>query len=682
MTNIAPLHLQIPELRNLGSKRSKVIKEQQNLLESLSDPKQFANLVVSLRYVYNPTKDVKQRLKIYLSINHADGDNVKVKSAFNILTNDISLRELYKFQSVKDQPDLIHQLEDWVDVICEIIKDEKFPKNQGYYIPYLFQPYLDHDMLSLCKQLNVLDKKLIIEFTLQTCSNCDKESIKTTIKQTFREIEQNTSRYYNTHIITNELNIAKDIYNQYLNSYVTHDRNLFKYSIRILSESSDHIDLVIKALIQNAFKDDNYGQKYHRFILKRGSEDFNKSLMATKNVELFTDIERSEWKSDFEQQITKRASQSQNSNRDIIRLPETEPLRDENLLSSSGEIVKSNDSWSLGKYFESSPDSNKVSTNPSALKLLHRLVTPQEISSLFRIVVSGDDPVPGIPQEQPSFIKPTAEEIFSQYSYEITEDKYIIGMNDDGSIVCSEWNAIAHRLVAGVNGSGKTNFLHWVMFQFLYANPERKVYIFDFKKVDFHFYKEIELLKENVKLVNDMEEAQKLLETIYSEDYQKRQTLLNEERVSNIEQLQKSGVNVQRILLVVDEAADIPINSKTSKMRDAIEGKLEEYARKGRAFGIHLMYCTQTPKAGLISAQVTSQLDERIIFRVSEDAGDSVLGNLFSAATKIPIGNSGCGRAIWRGNEGTMYVNTPKIEIPDACIPVDKTLWSKIRAKI
>lgn len=666
---VSPLYLQIPELRNLSSKRSEVLCEQQKFLEFLSDPNKFANLVISLRYVYDPTKEPNHRLKIYLSINHAEGDVQKVQSALNIITKG-SLRDFYKFKSLSSQPDVMQKLENWVDVICEIIKDEKFPKNQGYYIPYLFQPNPDNDMLSVCKQLQPLDKRLIIEFTLQTCNGCDKESIKTTIKQILRGINQESSRYSGTYLSINEIDIARDIYNQYLNCYVTSDRNLFKYSIKILSESSYDIDLVVKALMQNALKDDNYGQKYQEIILKRGSEEFNKSIMATKRVELFTDVERTEWKTDFEQQLIKGVSR-QNSHRQIIRLPETEPLQaDNNLLPSTGELVKANDSWSSGKYFESSSDSNNISNNPSALKLLHRIVTPQQISSLFRIVVSGDIPVPGIPQELPSFNKPTAEEIFSKYKGYITEDRYIIGLDEYGNIVTSDWSAIAHRLVAGLNGSGKTNFLFWVIFQFLHANRSRQVYVLDPKK-------QFSLLKKagiKIQIETEKNNYPDFLEKIYFQEFERRKELIYEEvGVENIQDLRELGFEEYRILVIVDEAA--VIERMDADLRDDTERFLEEFATQGRSLGIHLIYCTQRP-INLISQQVIEQLDERVIFRVSEGTSESLLGN-FKAA-RIPQGKIGCGMAVIQHEEGNKLVSTPEIKTPKTGIPLSATLWHKL----
>lgn len=686
-----PICVQIPEIRKLDSKPSQVLQEQQNLLEALSNSNNFAELVISLRYLYDPTEEsFDQRLKIYLSINHPHGDTRKVQSALNILTNG-SLSDFYNFQPINSQPNLMSQL-DWVNVICEIVKYEEFIENHGYYIPYLFEGNPDNDMLSLCRQLNQMKEKLMIEITLQTCKNSEKESIFELLEKVVKRINRDTSSYQNTYLSVTKLDVVRDIYNKYLKYYRTTNINLFKYSIKVLAQTSDtgNIPLIVGSLMQNSLKDGTYGKKYRELQLERGSEKFNSSLSATQKVELSTDVEWEDWQGDFGQQLLKDISYSDSSSNAPIRLPETEPIRaDNNFLPSTGEVVKSSNSWSLGEYFNGSSDSTSTSANQEYLKLLHRLVTPQEISGFFRIVIAGDDGIPGMPQEQLRFIKPTAEEIFEKYKHRITEHEFIVGVDDNNYPVYSSWNEVPHRLIAGTSRSGKTNFIYWVIFQFLYKNPISKVYVVDFNQ-EFKVLKKA-LLKEkkiDIELETEENNCDIFLKQIETDEFKKRQSLVFDEiGVRNIHKLDKSvleeyGINGHRILLIVDEAASI--SNLASNIKNPVEKRLQEYARMGAKVGIHVIYCTQTPTRTVVSNQITTQLGERVAFHLSRDTGDSVLEkSLLDAAIKIPEGKRGQGRAIWQVGEGHYKpVNTPEITIPEDGIPISATIWDKLCSKL
>jgi DNA segregation ATPase FtsK/SpoIIIE-like protein len=245
-------------------------------------------------------------------------------------------------------------------------------------------------------------------------------------------------------------------------------------------------------------------------------------------------------------------------------------------------------------------------------------------------------------------------------------------MDDNGVLILSDWSAIAHRLVAGVNGSGKTNFLNWVIFQFLYANYERKVYVLDPKK-------QFQLLKKagiKIEIETDKNNYPNFLKQIY-EEFENRKTVIYEKvGVENIQELRECGYQGSekyRMLVIVDEAA--VIESLDTDLRDDTEFFLQEFATQGRSLGIHLIYCTQRP-IGLIDKQVTEQLDERVILRVSEETSENLLGNFMAA--RIPAGDIGMGRAVVQNEDGVNFVNTPYIKTPKPKLPVSDTLWAKL----
>lgn len=88
------------------------------------------------------------------------------------------------------------------------------------------------------------------------------------------------------------------------------------------------------------------------------------------------------------------------------------------------------------------------------------------------------------------------------------------------------------------------------------------------------------------------------------------------------------------------------------------------------------MYCTQNPKSDVITTQVTSQLEERLIFRITSDTNAGIIGEkLHSRGLKIPEGKEGKGKVYMKGVEGSQYVYTPLIAVPPAT-DIAQTLWN------
>ena len=261
----------------------------------------------------------------------------------------------------------------------------------------------------------------------------------------------------------------------------------------------------------------------------------------------------------------------------------------------------------------------------------------------------------------------SAEEIFTKYQDLITKDTYIVGLNNNENPIISSWAEIPHRLIAGLPGAGKTNFLNWIVFQFLYVNPKRRVYIADFGGVDFQHLNKLEL---NVEIVDTPEDCPDLVEKIHREEYERRLNLMKEHNVSDLKLLQREGVDIDRTLWIIDEAADIA--DVSSRLRDSIEKRLKEYARKGRKYGIHVLYCTQRPTTEVVTKQVTDQCEEKTVFRVTSDASQRILDDIIAGS----IPKDARGRAWLDGYAGRMFVNVPKMEKPEGLtIPIADTLW-------
>ena len=308
------------------------------------------------------------------------------------------------------------------------------------------------------------------------------------------------------------------------------------------------------------------------------------------------------------------------------------------------------------------------------LKPLHRLVTAEEISGFFRIGITKEIPIESMTEK--SLPVANAEDLFNYYKSFLEQDSetyrdcYIVGIDDEGNPVISSWAETPHRLVAGVPGAGKTNFLNWVIFQFLYANPTGKIYIADFAGVDFNFL--AKHFQDNVEIITTVEECQKLVEKIHTDEYQRRIELLKEAEVQNIHQLREEGVEIQRTLWIIDEAADIAL--APSKLKETIQTRLIEYARKGRKCGLHVIYCTQKPSTAIITPQVLESCEEKVVFRVSLAASEAIIES--SQAAKISKESRGRAVLMLVGGDDNNFVNTPYIQVPvGKKVLVEDTLW-------
>lgn len=281
----------------------------------------------------------------------------------------------------------------------------------------------------------------------------------------------------------------------------------------------------------------------------------------------------------------------------------------------------------------------------------------------------------------------TIEEITKDHGDEITENTFIVGIGQNNQPVISNFSKIPHRIVAGTTGSGKTVFIKSVIYQFLYSsyqlslidkdNINRKIYIADFKGgLDFKYIKD--LYEDEIVLLTEFDELNKILAKLYNM-HNKRIELMNAENVENLNELKrklnKSSKNFLdfreayntnpfcRNLLIIDEAASIMHADRKNK--EEIYKNLQELAAKSRITGINIIFCSQRPTSEVIPKQISDNMDERIIFRVSPSASQLLLDDDIASELSAELK----GIAAYRGANLLPEI----IQTPD----VPKTVWGK-----
>ena len=209
----------------------------------------------------------------------------------------------------------------------------------------------------------------------------------------------------------------------------------------------------------------------------------------------------------------------------------------------------------------------------------------------------------------------------------------VLGESVSGKVLGYDIGKMPHLLIAGTTGSGKSIFIHNLLFSILYrATPsEVKLIIVDPKRVEFTHYQGVPHLLTPV--VTDMEKAPSVFRWAM-EEVLRRYKLFEQAKVRNVDVYnEKSGIQVMPyILIVVDELGDIMIRDPAG-----IEKNIIRIAQLARATGVHLIMAVQRPSTdiitGLIKAnipcraafQVLSQVDSRVI--IDQPGAEKLLGN-------------------------------------------------------
>jgi hypothetical protein len=548
-----------------------------------------------------------------------------------------------------------------------------------------FSPQFSHESFRIAivdNKFNILQfletercERLVLEFSLEAYNSpseqtCWRNAIEDLVSR-LSASKSNSAKY------------ALELYRHYQNNYT--ENQLFRYSIKALGCNAVDTVAVLQDL-GGAFRGENIRRKMNPiFTFSHNEPNFTSSLEATQNVQVSQGIKWNGWEKvtgkKLEQKLIKETVKSggllsslddgslsfpilPSNPKEFNRSPNTNhalPGSSESISDPDVSALVLGRSAALSRIFE--VQIPKV----EHLKPLHHITMYQEVSGFFQIF----SPVASEPQTR--FPGLSATEVFTKHRHLVTKDTYIVGLDDHGNPIISSWAEIPHRLIAGLPGAGKTNFLNWIIFQFLYVNPRRKVYISDFGGVDFQHLTRIAL---NVEVITDTKDCLTLVDKFHQEEYEGRLKLMQEHGVSDLNLLKNEGVDIDRTLWVIDEAADIA--DESYKVKEAIEKRLKEYARKGRKYGIHVLYCTQRPTTEVVTKQVTDQCEEKVVFRVTPDASQRILDD--TVAGSIP--KDARGRAWLDGHAGRMFVNVPKITKPEGKdILVEDTLWHHLVAK-
>lgn len=179
-----------------------------------------------------------------------------------------------------------------------------------------------------------------------------------------------------------------------------------------------------------------------------------------------------------------------------------------------------------------------------------------------------------------------------------------------------------HLLVGGTTGSGKSVTINAIILAMMCMySPDEVQFIFvDPKKVEFLAYEN----RDHTKIViTEIEKAVEALEQLV-EEMEERYRLFARESVSSIDQyVELLGIPMPRMVVVFDEFADFMEREKSLSAR--VESAIMRLGAKARAAGIHLLICTQNPKADIVPTNIRNNLPARLALKAADHHASKII---------------------------------------------------------
>jgi hypothetical protein len=198
---------------------------------------------------------------------------------------------------------------------------------------------------------------------------------------------------------------------------------------------------------------------------------------------------------------------------------------------------------------------------------------------------------------------------------------------------------VHHGLVGGDVRMGKTNLLHVLISQLALAYPpeELELYLLDFKEVEFDAYLTEGLPHARaITSRTDREFGLSMLRRFHDE-IDRRARLCREAKVTDLPDYRLvTGQVLPRALVIMDEFQ--VLFSEEDRLAREAGRLLADIAKRGAAFGLHLLLATQSPGGPLAAylRPVYEQMALRIALGCTQPSvSQAILGEGNDAATKL-----------------------------------------------
>ncbi|HSQ03929.1 MAG TPA: DNA translocase FtsK [Burkholderiales bacterium] len=203
----------------------------------------------------------------------------------------------------------------------------------------------------------------------------------------------------------------------------------------------------------------------------------------------------------------------------------------------------------------------------------------------------------------------------------------VLGLADDGAPLLIRLPSpdVAHVLVAGTTGSGKTALLQTIIMSLALLNHRRQM--------------QFVLIDPKGRAFEPMAGLPHLLRPLVTQSDQAVRALMD--LVNLMEQRDRSRVTDPRVIVAIDELADL-----VQTGGPAILESLARLVQRGREAGIHVIGATQKPSSAVIGPLVKANFPVRLVGRVVSAEDARVAGG---------IGGTGAEKLTGRGDFVAVY---------------------------
>lgn len=196
----------------------------------------------------------------------------------------------------------------------------------------------------------------------------------------------------------------------------------------------------------------------------------------------------------------------------------------------------------------------------------------------------------------------------------------------------------SNAILIGKPGSGKSNLLHVIIANAIskYSPEQLEIYLIDFKGgVEFVSYADNYIPHiRAIAIDSEREFGLSVLEKVENEMLY-RQKEFNSHSIQNLIQYQSKFPNkpLPRVLLIVDEFQKF--YSEDDGIRRAVDTKLDNIVKQGRAFGINTLLASQTLSGNSINTATRELYEIRIALMCAEADGEIIFEEKNKAAKDL-----------------------------------------------
>ena len=227
----------------------------------------------------------------------------------------------------------------------------------------------------------------------------------------------------------------------------------------------------------------------------------------------------------------------------------------------------------------------------------------------------------------------------------------VLGVDEDGAPLLLHVASpdVAHMLVAGTTGSGKTVLLKILVLSLALTNPQSNL--------------QLAIIDPKARGLSALAGLPHLIRPIESDP--ERAVALLEGLVVEMERRDQRKISRPAIVVVIDELADLRMVAGRR-----VENALTRLTQRGREAGIHVILATQRPASAIVGGLVKANLPVRLVGAVTtpEDA-------------KVATGMAGSGANRLRGRGDFLLVARQEIVRFQAAYASDKEIRRMVEAE-